>query len=354
MIIEIEPLDTLFFKDGKPFSMGEETWAEGIFPPYPSTIYGALRSAYFANNINELNKAKEKDDPTKDLKIKGIYLKLDDDICFPVPLDCVKDKDKDITYTLKLKTKNNIISSYPKYLNFLLTANEKVENVSQVFFSDIDFEKYLNGFDEFFYSELKNYLFNEPKIGITRSKDTLSTEEGKIYRVDMYRTKNLKLVVDFENLEIPQFGFLKLGGESKSARYKNINKEISVEPAKFNKYDKCFKLVLTTPAIFKENGWIPTWIDKDTLEGVIGGLKVKLISASIGKPIVIGGFDIKEKKPKPSYKAVPTGSVYYFKLLEGNVNDIVNIFHENSISEIYSEQGFGICYVGKFNIEVEE
>jgi CRISPR-associated protein Cmr3 len=58
MIIELNPLDTLFFRDGKPFAMGEETWADGIFPPPPSVIYGALRTAWFANNIEEFVRLK--------------------------------------------------------------------------------------------------------------------------------------------------------------------------------------------------------------------------------------------------------------------------------------------------------
>ena len=36
-IIEIEALDTLFFRDGKPFTMGQDTVGESIFPPHPST-----------------------------------------------------------------------------------------------------------------------------------------------------------------------------------------------------------------------------------------------------------------------------------------------------------------------------
>ena len=73
MQIQIDPLDTLFFRDGKPFTMGEDSWASGIVPPYPSVIYGALRSAYFSNHITELKKATKWDDPTMNLKIKGIH-----------------------------------------------------------------------------------------------------------------------------------------------------------------------------------------------------------------------------------------------------------------------------------------
>ena len=69
MLIKLDPLDTLFFRDGKPFSMGEETWGNCIFPPSPSVIYGALRTAYFSNHIDLLEKANTKNDPTSNLVI---------------------------------------------------------------------------------------------------------------------------------------------------------------------------------------------------------------------------------------------------------------------------------------------
>ncbi|MEN3047138.1 MAG: type III-B CRISPR module-associated Cmr3 family protein, partial [Candidatus Hydrothermales bacterium] len=42
--IKLIPNDTLFFRTGRPFTMGSENWSDVIFPPYPSTIYGALRT----------------------------------------------------------------------------------------------------------------------------------------------------------------------------------------------------------------------------------------------------------------------------------------------------------------------
>ena len=58
MILELQPLDTLFFRDGKPFNKGEENWADAIFPPFPATIYGALRTAYFNEHIEIFEKLK--------------------------------------------------------------------------------------------------------------------------------------------------------------------------------------------------------------------------------------------------------------------------------------------------------
>jgi CRISPR-associated protein Cmr3 len=40
----IEPLDVLLFRDCKPFSPGEGSWAKGLFPPMPITVFQALRS----------------------------------------------------------------------------------------------------------------------------------------------------------------------------------------------------------------------------------------------------------------------------------------------------------------------
>jgi len=72
MLAKITPLDIVFFRDGKPFSWGEETWAGGIFPPYPSTIYGALRTMWFSENIQEFSKANTEKDKTAKIEVKHI------------------------------------------------------------------------------------------------------------------------------------------------------------------------------------------------------------------------------------------------------------------------------------------
>ena len=38
------PDDVLFFRDGKPSSRGDDHYLRSLFPPYPSTLYGALRT----------------------------------------------------------------------------------------------------------------------------------------------------------------------------------------------------------------------------------------------------------------------------------------------------------------------
>lgn len=44
MRIFIEPTEPLLFRTGRPFTAGENNFAESIFPPTPETLQGALRA----------------------------------------------------------------------------------------------------------------------------------------------------------------------------------------------------------------------------------------------------------------------------------------------------------------------
>lgn len=351
MMIKIDPLDTLFFRDGKPFTMGDDTWANGVFPPYPSVIYGALRSAYFSNHLNELEQANEDADSTRNLKIRGIYLLEEDSIYLPLPNDCVKKKNdkNNSVFVLPMHELNDIKSSCQT--QYSLKSVEKVENVDGGLINIDSLKEYLECTKGLFSSILKvaDRVLSEPKIGIGINKETGTTEEGKLYRVDMRRLENkrgkcLSLIIDFEGLDLPERGMIKLGGEGKAVSYQKFE-PINFSIDNFRPDAKRLKLYLSTPTIFKK-GWLPEWMDEKTLIGKYKGLKLKLITVSIGKPIHIGGFDMKAKKPKPMFKAVPAGSVYYFKVIEGNIQKVFKIFNQIAISDFNPEQGFGIAYVG--------
>jgi CRISPR-associated protein Cmr3 len=61
----IEPLDILLMREAKPFSPAEGSWAKGQFPPMPSTVFQALRSA---------TEWKEGDRTSRNLKFLGPFL----------------------------------------------------------------------------------------------------------------------------------------------------------------------------------------------------------------------------------------------------------------------------------------
>ncbi|MGB0931245.1 MAG: type III-B CRISPR module-associated protein Cmr3 [Chitinophagales bacterium] len=384
MIIRISPLDTFFFRDGKPFSMGEETWADGIFPPAPSVIYGALRSIFLANKkALHLEKA-QLDKLTDDLRIKSIHLEFRIDggrwrTYFPVPNDFVKIKqdtsgDSNETCILELFP-NDLISNFnfdffPSKIFYDKNGNVKNRKVEAVaensLFRSSTYESYLEGEGETL-GYIKDYLLSEPKVGIGRNKITRTSEEGNLYRVDMkrlgdfqfgedhkYKPENIRFAIDFdfEDWQLMGKQLFKMGGEGKifGGEVEDSSLEELEFPELLTKNGKTyFKVCLLTPCFF-EQGLLPSWIDKNDYTGSYQNLKLKLLSVVSKRPISIGGFDMKAKGPKYMRKAMPSGSVYYFEC-EGNesaINEkIKRVFHHQSISEWGKKQGFGIAVVGR-------
>ncbi len=282
---------------------------------------------------------------------------MGDDIYYPLPIDCVTEKDKPDNNVVSIlsmsKNENENINSCPTDWILSRKGNKKVENVIDRLIRGSMFKKYLKleNTAQFSIIKLSDFIISEPKIGIGIDKGTHTSEEGRLYRVDMRRFKNsngsgLTIAADLDGLDIPEKGIVKLGGEGKAASYSECEDNFNMDFPGFKQDEKLFKLIITTKAIFK-NGWLPGWINEETLEGKYNGLTLKLLTASIGKPINIGGFDMKRRIPKPMYKATLAGSVYYFKIIAGDIKKAFKAFNETAISDVYPEQGFGIAFVGK-------
>jgi CRISPR-associated protein Cmr3 len=71
-----------------------------------------------------------------------------------------------------------------------------------------------------------------------------------------------------------------------------------------------------------------------------------MYAAAVGKPIYLGGWDMKARAPKPMLKGVPAGSVYYLRVDEGDPAALFKACHGQSISEAREQAGFGLCYAG--------
>jgi len=363
MWYKIKPLDTLFFRDGRPFTMGSETWANPIFPPYPSTVYGAIRTwlIFERGSLKEFKEGKFKEElgtPSEkgNLKIKGPFICLNDNLYFPVPFDFFKKKDapekeKKLFYINCINKSKIFISDY--CLKRILINKNDFELKECGGFIDIDsLKNYLmvnKNIPEFI--EKKEIFSYEKKTGIKRSRKTLSSEEGYLYRIPMIRLKKkTSLFVEIDGLNRYPEGLLQIGGEGKTAKIEKIENYdplMTLRDIDFKFENKIFKLYLATPAIF-EKGWLPDWINEKTFEGNYDGIKLKLIACSIGKYKLIGGWDLANNRPKPMYKAVPSGSVYYFKILDDtSAERIKEVFHLKNISDINPEEGFGLSLVGE-------
>ncbi|PIY11174.1 MAG: type III-B CRISPR module-associated protein Cmr3 [Flexibacter sp. CG_4_10_14_3_um_filter_32_15] len=391
MILQIEAIDTLFFRDGKPFEMGDENSANGIFPPLPSVFYGAIRSAYFSQYPEKLELANTDEDPTKVLKIRGLYLLKGIKAQFIIPSEMVE-KDFLVEEGME-QTESRVLYSYNHsneevFSSNPLTLNPYQDEVKSAkgFIERSSLDSYLK--DDFketndFFS-LDNYITNENKVGIGRQNSTRTTEEGKLYRVKLNRPEiaieskeelilektyflldiNLEDLQENKNTKDGKFvfrpSFLKLGGENKIATCSIYSKEIKISEPVLN--NKKFKIYLQTPAIFQNSdkeslgGWLPSCFTYNQQEkayiGIWRNVKLKLLRAFINGSISIGGFDVKIKQPKKMYQAVPAGSIYHFEILDNtDSNTIYSQFGNlnNPISEILANEGFGLSYTGILN-----
>ena len=345
-IIEIEALDTLFFRDGKPFTMGQDTVGRSIFPPYPSTLYGAIRSAYLANNLSDLDRINAAEDTSKNLKITGIFLNMSGNTAVPVPLDLVKEKNKENALAYLLSSTNRPKGSFDSNTNLGIEErlsfdkNLTIDSPDEAYVTATGLRSYMRGNDTVSIVDTSEKIRKETKVGIGRSNATRATEEGNLYRIQMNRLENISLIVAFEGISLAKTGILRIGGEGKVAFYRTRSED-GFEPIRNRPIEGTnFKLVLLTPAIFKD-GWKPFQQNPD----------LEVTNAAVGKPNWIGGFDVNKQEPKTMRKAVPAGSVFYIK---ATTSDAINqLKAKTSICDNFDDhsnyinQGFGLFFLAK-------
>lgn len=316
----IKPTDTLFFRGGKPFTAGVDSWSDSSFLPNPSVIWGAMFSVLY--NENKINKTKDKDGKTnvsdkerRRLEIKNIYLynEKQTTVLIPAPLDIFVDSDNN-KYISKYKDVE-FLSNYPLKVVSEIDTDEEVKPLENHFIEiNSLYEHYIHGFNK----NLILYNFDEVfvqdyKVGITIDKTTKTAEGSKLYRIDLTQFhEEWSFLIEYEldkedkKISFEPSGLLKLGGEGKTASFAVIDEPIGLQSANVTKgkmeerlkAKNYFKVLFKTPTFFK-CGWKPEQ------EG--------LVCVNVGKYLSIGGWDMETNNHKPMKRYIPAGSVYVFK-----------------------------------------
>jgi CRISPR-associated protein Cmr3 len=95
---------------------------------------------------------------------------------------------------------------------------------------------------------------------------------------------------------------------------------------------------------------LPKWLNFTTLQGEYKGIEVTLKAAAISRYQTIGGWDVAYNRPKPTYRAVAAGSVYYFET-QASPEKILDAFHWQNLADDpqNAQIGFGLSLVGTWN-----
>ncbi len=392
MQIFIQPCDVCLFRDGRPFSAGEGHRARSIFPPTPNTIQGTIRSKVLAERCGRyqeyrdgcLNCTQNHDctipaeigTPARGdygrMHLKGALIaKYEKSVLtayFPVPADVVQIKDKSnstadsqLRYLSPLREKIPGKNDLPYSLHSLWSSETKPVEAVQGYWSDRDLTNYLLGKYPNNFITASNLYERESRFGIEVDNSIQAVKEGNLYQTEFIRCQeNIGLYVEVQGITTlssrpdSEVDLIGIGGENRVASYVKIpaidwshfQKELI---HKIQKSDG-FKLYLATPTIW-EKGWLPKWIaPENNLCGEYEGINLQLIAAAIAGYQTIGGWDIAENKPKPTYRAVMAGSVYYFET-KAAPEKIIEAFHWKNLADENADAqiGYGLTLVGSWN-----
>lgn len=335
---EIRPQDVWLFRDGRPFSAGEDHSAHSMFPPTPLTVQGALRqkiSTSLGVSLHEYrqhetdraqraaeyigaSEAQKTALDTGQFRMAGPFVsrhtKQGVEPLFSTPADLLRHKD---TGELLITAPGLNVTSDLENDYLFPQVVQDYENMPDYWITARGLENYLGGYtpdnDNALWHNNHVYL-SEGRFGVAIDAATSFREEGQLYQVEFIRPRNgIGLLVQVEG--IPNIislleGEVTLGGEHRRASVS------SVSPLGFPKLPSevsgRFKVVFLTPAYFNA-GWQPT--ENGDWSGLFGVPEnaVQLVSAALYRPVHIGGWNGAANHPRTMHKYVASGSVYYFE-----------------------------------------
>lgn len=344
-----------FFGTGRPFTMEEESWSKGIFPPYPATLYGYLKSVYLEGNMSALTDVRNggENDPTKDFNIHKFALTKTEnnitEILYPIPYCFVlykKDEDKDKELLQLVLTKNDCLNNNPNSHVLVVPKDGKVETLgSDYYFTKEQMTQFLNG-EAVTGMPIKItvYLTKEQRIGIAKNLATNTTQEGKLYRIEFNHlsvdkfTKDKSAQIDFvieANAAIPDKHLRSLGGEGKKAILQK-QKDDTIKFLDKSEYEAIKTnhfLYFATPVILND------------LEDLTKYCTIKTIA--IRGYEQIGGWDMAKRKPKESRSVFPAGTVVFIDFKDEQCFNEFKEKYPNKIGQD-TQQGFGEYYIGTY------
>jgi len=362
MWLLLHPLDTQFYRDGRPFDAGSRSnLAYSVFPPYPRTVYGALRTAILSLhspslNIHAIDPAIQSVIGTPDtlgsLVIRGplmVTSSEDDDdyeLLFPRPRDLLKVKNTKDDYalvspcpeqdqsTLDRTSDLDIPGIYPCLPETPLVLEES----DRVLLEYVHLEEYLIGSIPERLRQSEEVFCHEPRLGIALDYASRTSRPHWLYtsahvRMSTGSRTRGGLLVDIATGSdggfLPKSGQIRVGGEGRVMAYTTVKgsnwSHMRSAVKKRVIQNGQFKVYLLTPSIFRY-AWYPDFLHKvgSMLQGELPGipagvaLKVQMVGACVGRSIPIGGFDVSKGRgwPKSMQKAVPPGSIYFLRLLD--------------------------------------
>lgn len=355
--LKLTPLDSWFFRDGRPFHQGEASVdIESIFPPSAFTVVGAIR-AYFAGMMGwrdgkwneEIIRILGDGYNLGPLGFRGPFLgrgtKEGVEPLFPVPLHMLgkSEGSKNHEFCL-LAPGEGIECDLGKAQLPAAKSNEGMKALTRHYLTAENLENVLQGrVNDLTIVASKDLWDTEYAVGLARDGLSRTAKEGSLYSSRKIRLKERAcLLIGIEGMRDDLEGkfFLPMGGESRMTIAEKIeiknnlfrNTELQLEP---RNHIIRFTVTHLTPA------WLDRWPSPgEGLPGVPG----RVISACLARPLRIGGWDSVKGEPVALKPFIRPGSTWFCETDKDNREAVLRL-HGCRIGE-YTSFGFGEVVIG--------
>ena len=378
----IEPRDPLIVRDGRPFGLIPGARASTLAFPFPSTTTGALRTRAGQDSSGAF--VADRIDSVQQIGVRGpLLVQLDPDGAVvdwfaPAPADALHAELTDPTADVlrrvplvPLARPTGTQSNLPEGLHLVGPAHidpRKPYAAPPRFWRGSLFGQWLLAPEE---DAAEGLAVSDLGLaGLERNWRThvridagsQAALEGALFQTSglEFTTKKgwrLALAV-VAGSPIPA-GIGPVGGESRLAAWRTSDWAPPACPAKIKeavtRTGAC-RVVLLTPGCFDE-GFRPGVAH---LLRSAQGVTPKLVAAAVGRPDVVSGWDYVARRPKPTRRLAPAGSVYFLKLegdqagSKASASAIESWLDHVWMSNVSDEErgrldGFGLAVVGAWS-----
>ena len=366
--IRLDPLDTLFFRDGTPFSAGSapQDGVASLFPPHPGSLAGALRAALALCNgwsghgpwQEELrNVLGDGPENMGTLSINGPFVLRDDQPLFPAPRHLLGTM-APCGWIPRVLLHPGLRIACDLGDVRLPVASRTCEEIETTrpgdgwWLTRTDMETVLRGECPSAKSGVvsKSKLWSEElRIGLQRDRTTRTAQEGMLYSTRHVRLMR-RVSVGVQIAGVPAdwtlpFGRLvPFGGESRLAECREWRIDSYLD-APLAEIEASRRLVVVALS--------PLDLEEDVCLGrqpiaALGGARV--VSACLSRSQRIEGWDSLARRPLPLRSVLPPGSVLFCEDFEpGSLQDAVESTRANhGILKVGTRQqsGFGLAALG--------
>lgn len=364
----IDPAAPLVFRSGRPFGTGSQ---ESARFPWPSALAGALRTAWMRGQGDT---AFRNTALAMQIPVAGPFL-IDPSnrLYVPKPADVVitvsEDDDtnqKRVHRLLPGTFPEHCGSDLPEGLQPVVAEDDFVGKPQKVAsFWPLDAILAWDGGaqlpDDLLQAEAEpaplRLRRQSTHIGLDRQRR--AARESQIFQLESLDFGRERLPGGFASGswrlgagfgEVLPTGLLQLGGERRPAWVEESDNPHVLMPENLQQSIDAtthFSLSLCTPALLRD-GWKPGWIQSDLVGDFPGipGLRLRLRALACERWQGISGWDLARQEPKPTRRAVPAGSTYWFEILEKPSGDWAKKLWLSSISDEEQDRrdGWGLVY----------